>query len=89
MIVMQILRKQHRTTQEHLKNVFIELIQSYGIGSIVRWNGFEFEGKNKGTSIRGKIFHDEIQVEVSGWFEHIAAQKLQDGWNELVMKGLV
>lgn len=86
---MQIIRQQHQKTREHLKNVFIDMIQSYGISSVVCWNGFEFEGKTKGTSIRGKIFHNEIQVEVSGWFEGIAAQKLREGWNELVMKGLV
>ena len=86
---MQTLRKPHQRTPEHLKNVFMDLIHSYGIGSAVRWNGFEFEGNTKGTRIRGKIFDDEIHVEISGWFEKLAAQKLLDGWNELVMKGLV
>jgi hypothetical protein len=86
---MQTLRKQHQKTPEHLKHVFIELLQSYGIGSMIRWKDFEFEGKTKGTRIRGIIFEDEVHVEISGWFEKIAAQKLLDGWNELVMKGLV
>lgn len=88
-ITMETLRKQHHKTPDHLKNVFIDLLQSYELGSMIRWNGFEFEGKTKGTRIRGKIFENEIHVEISGWFEKIVARKLQDGWNELVMKGVV
>lgn len=86
---MQTLRKQHQKKPEHLKSILVELLGSYGIGSVVRWNGFEFEGKTKGTRIRGKILDDEIHVEISGWFEKIAARKLLDGWNDLLMKGQV
>lgn len=86
---MQILRQQHQKPREQLKTLFMDVLRSYGIDSIIRWNGFEFEGKTTGTRIRGKISHDEILVEISGWFERIAAQKLREGWNDLVMKGLV
>lgn len=86
---MQIIRERHNRTREELKELFIKLIRENGFESAVRWNGFAFEGKVKGTTIRGEIFEGELHVEISGWLEKMAAQQLRQGWQELVISRLV
>ena len=86
---MELIRERHRKTREELKQLFIGLIQKNGFESSVSWNEFEFEGKTRGTTLKGEIFEGELHVEVSGWFEKIAAQKLRNGWKELALKSLV
>ncbi len=86
---MEIIRERHSKTREELKQIFIDLIRENGLESAVRWNGFAFEGKAKGITVRGEIFEDELHVEITGWLEKMAAQQLRQGWKELVTHGLV
>jgi hypothetical protein len=86
---MEIIRERHNKTKEELKQLLIELIHKNGFGSAIRWNGFAFEGKMRGTIFRGEIFDDELHVEIRGWFEKMAAQQLRQGWRDLVTLGLV
>jgi len=86
---MELIRERHSKTREELKQIFIELICENGFESAVLWNGFAFEGKVRGTTIKGEIFEDELHVEISGWFEKMAAQQLRQGWRDLVTRGLV
>jgi len=86
---MEIIRERHKKTREELKELLVELVQNNNFGSSLNWNGFEFEGKAYKTAIRGEIFDDELYIELSGWFEKKAAQKLRELWKELVVNELV
>ena len=86
---MKLIRKKHRTSKEELKDLFIQLIHENGLASSIQWNGFAFEGKSYGTSVKGEIFDTELHVEISGLFEKQAEQKLREGWKHLVTSHLV
>ncbi len=86
---MQVIRERHNKTREELKELLIRLIRENGFESTIRWDGFAFQGKSKGITIRGAIFAGELHVEISGWLEKMATQQLRQGWQELVRHGLV
>jgi hypothetical protein len=86
---MQMLRERHHLSREALKDVLIRLIDEYGFGNVVDWNNFAFEGKSKKTTVRGEIFENELHIEVEGWFEKLAAQKLRSVWKSLILRGIV
>ncbi|PIE36213.1 hypothetical protein CSA56_00935 [candidate division KSB3 bacterium] len=86
---MQMIRKRHKKTKEAIKELLISLVQQNGLGSSVQWNDFQFSAKGYGTTVQGEIFENELHVDISGLFEKRAAQKLQEGWKKLVIKGLV
>ena len=82
---MRLIRKKHKKTKEELKELFLQLINDHGFESSIQWNGFEFEARSYGTSIKGEIFDTELHVEISGLFEKRAEQKLREGWKQLVL----
>lgn len=86
---MEIIRTHHRKTREQVKQVLVELLQKNNVASSINWNGFDFEGKAYGTTIKGSIFDDEVYIEVFGWFEAKAARKLREYWKDLVISGIV
>lgn len=86
---MQVLRERHHLLREALKDLLLQLIEEHGFGNVVVWNDFAFEGKAKGTTVRGEIFEGELHIEVEGWFEKLAAQKFRTVWKSLILKGIV
>lgn len=86
---MKIIRECHHKTQAELKQLLIGVIDQNGLAGIIRWQGFTFEGKTKGTTIKGEIGEQELRVEIAGWFETVATHQLRQGWQELVRGGLV
>jgi hypothetical protein len=88
-VIMQVIQEEHHKTKEELQQLLLELLEKNGISSAIQWRNFTFEGKSHGTSIKGEILDNEIYVEISGWFERIAAQRIRHDWEELVKTGLV
>jgi hypothetical protein len=86
---MEIIRERHTRTKEELKQLLIGLIHENGLEPVIRWSGFAFEGKAKGTIIKGEIFDNEMYVEIIGWFEKLVVQQLRQSWQELVTLGRV
>lgn len=86
---MQLLRERHHLSREALKDTLIQLVKERGFDNVVTWNAFAFEGKTKGTIVRGEIFEGELHVEIEGWLENLAAKKLRTTWKMLVLKGIV
>lgn len=81
---MEWIQEQHTTTREELKQFFMRMIRENGLENAIRWNVFAFEGKSKGTHVRGEIHANEFHVEISGWFEKLVAQRLRQSWQDYV-----
>ena len=86
---MEIIQERHDKTKAGLKQLLIELINQNGFDSAIRWSEFAFEGKMKGTTIKGEILDHELHVEIDGWFEKRVVQQLRQSWQDLVTRGLV
>jgi hypothetical protein len=86
---MEIIQERHTKTSEAIKQVLMKLIEQNGFNSAVKWNGFEFEGTSHGITLKGKIFDNEVRLEITGWFEKFAAQQIRQSWQELVAQEMV
>ena len=86
---MQTLRERHRLSREALKDLLVRLIEEHGFSHLVIWSDFAFKGKSRGTTVQGEIFENELHVEIAGWLEKLAAQKIRATWKTLVRKDIV